>query len=278
MMRSLARSVGGLVAATTVAIAGRRRRSLSVTGTVAAVPVGAIVVAAGSWWWGVLLVGFFTSSSWLSRHRVRPLNDHLQPGRGSERDAVQVLANGAIVTLIAVAHSALPASGQRYRYAAFAGALAASTADTWATELGAGSRVAPRRITNGQIVVPGVSGAVTPRGTAGSIAGASFVAILAALGVKLGWAPGRPSRVLAGTVVAGIIGSTADSFLGATLQASYTCPVCGEVTEHRAQHYGADPVLCRGHPAITNDGVNLLASCAGALTGIAMVGTRSSRR
>src|SRR2546425_12354550 len=59
---------------------------------------------------------------------------------------------------------------------AFAGSLAAATADTWAREIGRHSPIAPRLITNGTRVPPGTDGGMTLLGTAGGIAGAGFVA------------------------------------------------------------------------------------------------------
>ncbi len=267
-MRSPARPLGGLVAATTVAALGRCRRSLSRSGAVAAVPVGTAIVAAGGWWWGALIVAFFGSSSWLSRQHPHPAGQTTQPRRGSERDVVQVLANGAIAALIAASSPYRSPPARRYRYPAYAGALAAATADTWATEIGAGSRSAPRLITTGRVVPPGTSGGVTRRGTAGAFAGASFLGMLAAV-VPVEGPHERRARIIGATALAGVAGAMTDSLLGATLQAAYQCPVCGATVEH-PRHCDTGAVLVRGVPAVTNDLVNLAATGTGAVaaTGI----------
>jgi len=235
---------------------------------VAAVPVGTVIVAAGGWWWGALIAAFFSSSSWLSRRYPHPAGHTTQPSRGSERDVVQVLANGAIAALIAASSPYLPPFARRHRYPAFAGALAAAAADTWATEIGAGSRSAPRLITTGRVVPPGTSGGVTRRGTAGALAGASFLGILAAVGPGEGRHE-RRARTIGCTALAGVAGAMTDSLLGATLQAAYQCPICGATLEH-SRHCDTDAVLVRGFPAVTNDLVNLAATGTGAVaaTGI----------
>lgn len=138
-----------------------------------------------------MLLAFFVLSTLLSR-------------RGTARNERQVIANGGVAALAALAGS----------WIAFAGALCAATADTWATEIGRHSRTPPRLITNGSPVPAGTDGGMTVLGTVGGIAGAGFIAALAmGLGPRgLGLGPG----VI--VAVAGIIGMVLDSLLGATVQ------------------------------------------------------------
>ena len=142
-----------------------------------------------------MLLGFFVSSSLLSKK--------------TSRNHRQVLANGGIAALSALLGS----------WFAFAGSLAAATADTWATEMGRHSRTPPRLITNGRPVPPGTDGGMTALGTAGGIAGAVF---MAGLGVVLprGVAPGHPHPgwFVTSVAIAGIVGMLVDSLLGATVQ------------------------------------------------------------
>ena len=146
--------------------------------------------------------------------------------------------------------------------AAYAGALAAANADTWATEVGTRSLAAPRLITSGRRMPRGVSGAVTPLGTLASLAGAL---VIGAGHAALSRHPAAALRL----GVAGLAGALADSVLGATLQAVYVCRGCGQRTEDRRHAHGsAAPALTlvRGLPLVTNDTVNLCASLVGALT------------
>ena len=94
-------------------------------GLAAALVVGGGVAAGFEWSGLLLLFAFFLSGSLLTQW---------SGGAGGRRDAGQVLANGGVAAAAAIAGG----------WPAFAGALAAATADTWATEIGAFSTVAPR--------------------------------------------------------------------------------------------------------------------------------------
>jgi len=159
-------------------------------GVAAALGVG-LATGFGLGWRGLLLLlGFFVSSSLLSKK--------------TSRNHRQVIANGGIAALSALLGSWL----------AFAGALAAATADTWATEIGRFSPTPPRLITNGARVPAGTDGGMTLLGTVGGIAGAGLIA-----GLSVGLGPGGSGLGLVVKVaVAGIIGMLLDSLLGATVQ------------------------------------------------------------
>jgi uncharacterized protein (TIGR00297 family) len=269
-----ARLAGALVYALAGAIgyAGYRARALTLSGALAACLVGGTILGFGGLPWAVLLVVFFVSSSALSfvaASHPRKRRAAEQFDKGNARDAAQVLANGGIPALTALLDG-LNAAPWPYLWlwvAAFVGALAAATADTWATEIGVLSRTPPRLITTGRPADPGTSGAVTLLGTTAALAGALLIGITAAL---LGIFSGTPfANLPSNTVIlAGLAGGTgmlADSFLGATLQASYRCPACDTPTESRHHRCGTPTFRVRGHPAITNDAVNLAATLTGAL-------------
>src|SRR5690606_39382015 len=61
-----------------------------------------------------------------------------------------------------------------------------------------------------------------------------------------------------------LAGSLADSLAGATIQAGYTCLVCGEPFEAPRQHCGQQTSLTRGCRWVANDVVNLIGTTAGA--------------
>ena len=185
------------------------------------------------------MLAFFVSSSLLSKKTTR---NHRQ-----------VLANGGVAALAALAGS----------WIAFAGALGAATADTWASEIGRHSRTPPRLITNGSPVPAGTDGGMTLLGTAGGVAGALLIATLA---TALGPAPWL---VVAG---AGVAGMAADSLCGAALQGAFECASCGARHE-RADTLCHEPVrLIRGWRWLDNDGVNVVATLVGA--GVATLGAR----
>ena len=234
-----------------------------------------------------MLLTFFLTSLALSRigrRRKRALEDI---GKGGPRDAVQVLANGGIATCCALVYGY---GGDVRWLAAFVGAYAAATADTWATEIGTLVRARPRSILTLRPVATGLSGGVTLAGTLASAAGAVCIAFaylwFGAFAVANGhipmpaWCWHGPCEIrgaagfvvfvigagaLAPFVLAGLGGSLADSLLGATAQELRRCEACGRLCETDPHACGAPTVLVRGVRGFSNDAVNLAATAAGAL-------------
>jgi len=212
-----------------VALAARALRLLTTGGAAAAVGLGTLVLGFGGWPRAALLVLFFATSSALTRWQAgrKPHPEHC-----TGRTGAQVLANGTVATALAVLETLWPA---RWATAAFAGAVAASTADTWATEIGLLSTTPPQLITARLLrrrgtVVPGTSGGVTWLGTLAAGAGAALIA-----GFGTAWLGTRFAPVW----LAGFIGMALDSILGATVEGRWRW--------------------------MTNDTVNLLATIAGAV-------------
>jgi len=216
-MELAVRIVAGGALSAGIAAAAYRRKALTRSGAWAAALTGVVLVLAG-WRWLVLVGAFFITSSILTRleapgSRGRRSNDR----RG--RRWRQVAANGGIALVSAVVYAA---TGWPRGFGVAAGAIAAATADTWATEIGRWSRTPPRLITTGRVTAPGASGGVTPLGTLASVGGALFIAAVAfALdGTPGGDRLGMGAR-LGGTgwvAIAGITGSLFDSVLGATIE------------------------------------------------------------
>ncbi|MGH2616869.1 MAG: DUF92 domain-containing protein, partial [Thermomicrobiales bacterium] len=164
------RVAGGVLAATSISLIARRARALSRGGAVAAAAAGTLALSGVGFHGGAALVAFFASSTLLGR---LPGKTILEQRRGNERDAVQVLANGGVAALLALASAVGPPRARPLFHAGFAGAVAAAAADTWATEIGSRSRRQTRSIVTLQPVPPGVSGGVTWAGIAASAAGAT---------------------------------------------------------------------------------------------------------
>ncbi len=210
-------------------------------GLAAALCVG-VAVGWGLGWRGLLvLLAFFVSGSVLTQ---------VAGGSGGERTARQVLANGGI-TAAAALLGAWPVA---------VAALAAATADTWATEIGSFSPWPPRLVTTWTPVPAGTSGGITLLGTLGGVAGAVGMAGLASLLQPDGAAPASAAL----TVVAGVVGMLADSLLGATVQVGFECPSCAARTERAGTVCHEPVVLVKGRRWLDNDGVNLAATLAGA--------------
>ncbi|MGH9174770.1 MAG: DUF92 domain-containing protein, partial [Vicinamibacterales bacterium] len=158
-----------VVVSAAVSLAGWRTRALTGRGAVAATAVGTGVIGGCSWPGAVVLGTFFVSASGLSRlARPSPV-----AAKGSRRDERQVLANGAVAAVAALLGGRID---RRLGLGMAAGALAAATADTWATEIGSTSRQTPRLIISGRFVERGASGAVTSRGSLAALCGSAVVA------------------------------------------------------------------------------------------------------
>jgi uncharacterized protein (TIGR00297 family) len=291
MSGAWAKLLAGTLLAAIIALAAWRAGSLDRQGALAAAALGAAVFGLGGLGWAILLLGFFLSSSVLSRlfkRRKAGLEDTF--AKGTRRDAGQVAANGGIAGLFVLLHALQP--GAAWAWVAFAGALAAANSDTWATELGVLSRAAPRRITTGETVERGTSGGVTALGSLAATSGALLIGLLAVLfwqgrvaelpagapgwlaGLLTGPSPALTPYLAAAWIgvltLAGLAGSLLDSLLGATLQAIYFCPACRKETERYPRHRcGSVTQKIRGWPWLNNDWVNALCTLAGALVGLA---------
>ncbi|HEX8597916.1 MAG TPA: DUF92 domain-containing protein [Chloroflexia bacterium] len=248
-----------------------RARALSKSGAVVACVVGGTVFAFGGWAAALLLVTFFASSSLLSffkaghpaKHRASETFD-----KGGRRDAAQVVANGGVAALAVLLFYFFPSA---FFSGAFVGALAAATADTWATEVGILSKRRPRLITTGAQVRAGTSGAISLLGSAAALAGALLIGLVAGLLGRFsegGYFPVGSIVAAVGTaLIGGATGSIADSLMGAMVQASYYCPACDKPTESKVHKCGTRTSLTRGVGWINNDLVNLAATVTGALVG-----------
>jgi uncharacterized protein (TIGR00297 family) len=205
---------------------------------------------------GLSLIGFFLTSTALSRYR-RDDKQRLCGGRlekGDQRDAVQVLANGGPAALFCLLYSL---SDAPCFYVAALAALAAATADTWATEIGLLSPSAPRQLLTWQPVAAGTSGAVSATGLLGSLLGSLFIAALVALEP----APVAVGRALV-VAAAGLLGGLFDSLLGAVGQERRQCLRCSAATEQHRHDCGGETVVIGGIPGVDNDVVNALATAA----------------
>lgn len=210
--------------------------------------------AAGGWPYAAVLFAFFIPSTLLSRAGRQAKRRLVDTGKHGARDARQVLANGGIAAVCAVLAAA---SRQPALAAAFAGAFAAASADTWGTEIGTLAKAAPRSILTLRRIPAGLSGGVTPLGTLAEVAGAFTVAIVA-------WKAGVAGVLAIGA--GGCAGALADSLLGACAQQLRYCRTCERPCETDPHVCGAPTVRIRGWEWMTNDAVNALATLTGAAT------------
>lgn len=256
------RALAGLLLAGALAFGARAVRALSRGGALAALAVGTAATIAG-WTWAIVLIAFFLTSTALSRFKRAKREARIGQivEKGDERDAFQVLANGGVFAAAALVAAA---TGQLPWAAAALGALAAAAADTWATEIGTLAGAMPRSVVSLEPQPPGTSGAVTVPGTLATIAGAAFITGVA----YLTGMPSAPVAVFAG----GVVGSLADSLVGATIQERRWCDGCDEPTERRTHSCGRATRIVGGIPGARNDFVNVVCTVVGA--GVAAALTR----
>jgi len=262
----LDRAALGAVATATVAFAARKAKALTPSGAVAGFTAGTISIAAG-WSWGILLLAFFVTATILSkigdRAKTALLGSVVE--KGGERDAWQVAANGAVYVAAALGSILFGGAGW---HAIGIGALAASTADTWSTEIGTMRGGAPRLIVSGKRVAAGTSGGLTRSGTLGAVAGAILIAIAGRLAQ---W-----PVPFAAIAAAGLAGALGDSVLGATLQDERWCEQCRSATERPVHDCGTPTIHKSGLAWLNNDGVNFVSTLIGGLVALLLSGIGSA--
>jgi uncharacterized protein (TIGR00297 family) len=243
----------GIVLAAIVTLAAWRLHALTANGTIAAFVVGAIIFGVAGWPGAFVLFAFFVPSTILSRIGRQRKAALVDIGKHGARDFWQVAANGGVATLcVALAAIVLTKNSL---HAAFAGAFAAASADTWGTEIGTLMRGKPRSILSLRPIKSGLSGGITAGGSIAELTGAAFVALVAMLAGIAAFLP-----VAAG----GLAGAIVDSLLGGSLQALRWCPACGRACETDPHHCGKATTLRRGIGWFGNDAVNVAASLTGA--------------
>ena len=243
----------GLILATIVSIISFYIRFLDKSGAVATFLLAAIIFGFGGWKWSIPILVFFVSSSLLSMvGKARKIKVEQIFEKSSLRDHAQVLANGGIAGIIMIIYMFYKIPELYLFYLA---AIAAAIADTWATEIGTLTKQQPRLISNLQKVAVGTSGGVTTLGILGSLFGAFIIAMSGLI-----FMTNFSSKILILFLItlSGTFASLVDSYLGATVQIKYQCPVCSEITERKIHCNRIATIPISGIDWISNDIVNLI--------------------
>ena len=274
----------GAVFAGAIAVLALRAHALTRSGAIAAFVVGTLTYGAGTLGFTLVLLAFFVPSVLLSRFGRARKRGLVDVGKHGARDALQVLANGGVATACAVAWALT--NDPRWAFA-FAGAYAAATADTWATEIGTLAKRQPRSILTLRPVATGLSGGITLTGTLAEIGGALWIGAVGLAGIGLAYmfspfddgisyqgafypAPGAMMLRLVAIPIGGVVGATLDSVLGATVQELRRCDACERACETDPHDCGGPTRRVRGLPGFSNDTVNLTATAAGAAVAFAL--------
>lgn len=258
----------GVFVATSLARRGVKRKSLSQSGAIAAWFVGFLSVSTGLR--GFVLLFFYQIGTWATKYK-KSLKEEKDStaSEGAARGASQVLS----CSFIAVALSLLRAiyCGKEEPIDFENDPLAASLtcailshhacclADTLASELGILSSVQPVMITQPwRRVPPGTNGGVTVMGFLWSCVGGFLMGLSQILMDRLsGSVPLNVIFTLVYASVCGLVGSILDSFLGATVQATYY-----DADTKRIYHAGVNRAktaeLVSGIDILNNEQVNLV--------------------
>jgi uncharacterized protein (TIGR00297 family) len=210
----------------------------SVPGMLTGVLLGLLTIVLGGLEWFAVLIAFYavgglSTKFEYERKAERGVAEDNEGARGSGN----VLGNSAVALAAVVGYASveanyLPLAQDVYLYA-FLGSLATAMSDTLSSEIGA-VYDDPRLVTTFERVDPGTDGAITWQGELAGFAGAALVA-----GVAFVLFPTVTAAGAGVVFAAGVVGMTADSVLGATIEDS----------------------------VVGNQGVNFLATLAGALVG-----------
>jgi len=193
------------------------------------------------------------------------------------RGARQVAAVGFTPSIMAMVSSVTYAIGlvtvAKIFLVSYVASLAATSADTWASEIGVLSKSEPFLIIMPKAkVTPGTSGAVTLLGELSSLAGSTAIAltylVLAVVfnrspgWIKFNWDTVNPSmQVILLVLALGYLGEVMDSLLGALTQPKYYCDRCSMVTEQEIHTCGSKTrLIYNPRIKLSNEDVNLLTS------------------
>lgn len=249
-----------------------KRKSLDLSGALGALLVGFVLTMANFSFFSSLLTFFITSSRLTRWGGAQKKKIDAEYKEGGQRNWVQVFCNGGVPTelallyMIEVGPGEMPIDfGKQYSASwmclSLLGALASSTGDTWASEVGPVlSQSQPRLITTWKEVPAGTNGGVTPVGLVASflgglVVGAAYFVTQILLVSELHLAdPQWPIIVYGG--VAGLMGSMLDSFLGAHMQYSGFDSSIGKVVSYES---ATTQRIC-GKPILDNNAVNLFSS------------------
>ncbi|HET9877271.1 MAG TPA: DUF92 domain-containing protein [Mycobacterium sp.] len=222
-----------------------RLRWLDLPGAIGGGWVAAVAIGLGGWVWLAPAATFFALTSLLTAYRRTSRTESL-------RGLSQVAVNGVLPVAVPVIGYAL--TRDQVWFAVYIGGVAASIADSWASEIGRFSTKLPVSLRTRRRVPRGTSGAVSPLGFAATGLGGLGVGLAGAL-------IGNPAIIVVG-LVAGIAGSLLDSLLGAAVQGRFRCPSCCAAVEDRS-HCGVPGELFSGYRWIDNNVVNAFANTTG---------------
>jgi len=213
---------------------GYRKKSLSLSGGIAASIVGFIIGLTGIKF-SLILAVFFFSSSYLTKYKA-DVKKHIEDDfrEGGQRNWVQVVSNGLSGTVacgiilywfgfVDIYFDFKSHKWESILLAAYIGHFACCNGDTWASELGVLSKTKPISIITFKEVPPGTNGGISLLGCLVSLVGGLVIGVTYYISNVIfsnpSSQPPQYPAILLGAL-SGFLGSLLDSLLGATLQYS----------------------------------------------------------
>lgn len=240
----------GFILSTLIAIISYKKKSLNLSGAIAAVIFGTIIYGMGTYIIFVLLISFFISSSVITK--IKKVEKDEKDGR----NFIQVISNALAATIFSVIY--FLTKEQIFMVVAAIG-IAASTSDTWASEIGKSSKGKIVSIVNFKEVPKGESGGVSLLGTLSAVFGSLFIALFFVLMYGITYTFDLTLLGYLGIItIAGFLGCIVDSYLGVFLQEKYIELKSGLKIEKKEGFENLK--LVSGIPFINNDMVNLIST------------------
>ena len=242
-----------------------KKQSLNVSGFFSAILFGALIYVFGGLLLWACLIGFFISSSLLTKLHQKKDNEQINVQKKG-RNYVQVISNALVATIFSLLYFLL--EKEIYLIAAVV-SIATSNADTWASEIGILSKGKTFSILNFKLLKKGSSGAVSVLGLMASIMGAAFIAFIFTVFYSFMFTFDILTILIYMFIIifGGFLGSIVDSFLGLLIQAKYKGKKTGVLSEVKHMP-NEQTILISGLAFITNDMVNFLSGLASSIVTI----------
>jgi uncharacterized protein (TIGR00297 family) len=196
------------------------KHKLTLSGSIAAFLLGFIVLGFGHPLFYVLMMSFLFSSLLINKVILRFIPNIKNPQKDHEpRRWINVLANGSLLGVASLLYVWFPSP---WVIALGIISMAASTADTWASEIGSCSLQTPWTLIKRQPIQTGLSGGVTWLGLYASLFGSMFISalslpiIIQTFGFNI-----LSFGLFVLFTLAGFGGSLVDSILGELFQAKF---------------------------------------------------------
>jgi len=274
--------ISGLIVMAFIGWLTYRLHFVDVSGLISAFVVGFTVWYTGGIAAFTILLFFFVASGAATKYKYKAKGkmNLAQEGKG-KRSWRNVFGSGIIPMLFSIGIFAAKVLSPDPFYAfamfgGFIGAVATTTADTLASEIGVFSKSKPRLITNLRRKVPrGTIGAVSLLGQGVAVFAGVVIGVISILFALLAPAlipvnPLVPEQILMIfplAVLTAFMGCNIDSVLGAVAQNRFVCEICGAVTD-KEFHCEYETKYVGGFRQFTNAHVNLGSSGMGATLGI----------